>query len=153
MTRILSETFAPPITATSGGFGVLEQGVEDLQFLLDEEADAAAILGEAARDGHHRRLVAMRRAEGVVDVNVSERSEFGGEGLVALLLAFVEADVFEDDDPAGLERRAGRLRLRADGVVDLPDGPADQLLAPGGDRVHLELGVLFGDAGRAGRGG
>ena len=72
MTRILSETLAPPITATYGRLGVAEQRLEDLQLLFDQEPDGAAVGRELLGDGDHRRLVAVAGAEGVVDVGVGQ---------------------------------------------------------------------------------
>ncbi len=117
MTRILSETFAPPITATYGCCGESEQRVEDLQLLLDQEPDRPAFGRELLGDGDHRRLVAVAGAEGVVDVAVGQSRQPDGELGIALLLALVEPDVLEHDDPARLEPLAGRLGLGADRVV------------------------------------
>ncbi len=103
MTRILSETLAPPITAIIGRLRLAEQRVEDLQLLLDEEADRPVLRRELLGDGDHRGLVAVAGAEGVVDVGVGQPGQLGGEGGVALLLALVEPDVLQDEDLAGLE--------------------------------------------------
>ena len=76
MTPILSETLAPPITATYGCLGIAEQRLEDLQLLLDQEADRPAVGRELLGDGHHRGLIAVAGAEGVVDVAIGERRPF-----------------------------------------------------------------------------
>ena len=46
-----------------------------------------------------------------------------GEDWVAGLLAWVKADVFEDENLAGLQRLRCRLRLRADHFINLLHGP------------------------------
>ena len=128
--------------------GEAEQVVEDLELLLDQETDGAAIGRELLGDGHHRRLIAVAGAEGVVHVAVGERRESRGEFGIALLLALVEPDVLEHDDAAGLELAHGGLGLGADGVTHLHHRPPDQLLQPRGDRVEPERGVRRGVAGR-----
>ena len=104
-----------------GALGVAQERVEDLQFLLDQEADGAAVGGELLGHRHHRRLVAVAGAEGVVDVAVGQGGHLLGEGGIALLFALVEPDVLENHDSAGGKLGAGGLRLRPDGVVGLLD--------------------------------
>ena len=89
----------------------------------------------------------MAGSEGVVDVTIGERGHLLGKGEIALLLALVEPDVFEDHDAAGLQVGAGGLRLGTDRVVDLLDRQADQLLKPGGHLVQPERRVGGGVSG------
>ncbi len=91
-------------------------------------------------DGHagRRGVGAVRRAEGVVDVDLGEGGEALGEGGVVPLLARVEAGVLEDEDVAVGERRHGRLGHRADAVGGEGDGRAEELpelLRHRGERV------------------
>ena len=150
MTPILSETLAPPITATIGGFGWPSSVVEDLQLLLDQEADRPALGRELLGDGDHRGLVPMAGAEGVVDVAVGQAGELLGERGVALLLALVEADVLQHDDPARLQ--GARTSAWASGPTvssAFLTGRPSSSCEPGGDLVHLEGGVGGGVAGGA----
>ena len=130
------------MTATIGCLGVLEEGVEDLQFLLDEEADPTMLGRELLGDGDHRGLVAVAGSEGVVDVGVGQAGELPGEGSVALLLSLVEPDVLEDQDLARLKRGGGGLSFGTDGVVRLLDRLAEQFSEPDRDLVELERGIV-----------
>ncbi len=69
MTLILSETFAPPRTATKGFSGELAAAVRESRSPLQQEARGALL-----DEGHHagrRGVGAVRGAEGVVDVDVA----------------------------------------------------------------------------------
>ena len=66
---------------------------------------------------------AVRGREGVVDVDVAELGEFGDERRIVLLLALVEAGVFQAEDVAVLHRSHGLGRGFADAVV----GEGDRL--------------------------
>ncbi len=124
-----------------GTLGVAEQRVEDLQFLFDQEPDGAVVGGELLWHGHHRRLIAVAGAEGVIDVGVSQGGHLLGEGRVALLLALVEPDILEDHDSARGQLGARCLRVRPDGIVGLLHGTADQLGESSSHRVQAERGV------------
>ena len=124
MSGILSAIFAPPRMASSGRFGLSSTAAKALSSFSMRKP--AALSGRSHAD--HRRVRAVRGAEGVVDVDVAELREAGAErrdlrgigrflgAVLALHLAFlldVEAQVFEQDDVAGLERRRRRPRLPA----------------------------------------
>ena len=79
MTRILSETLAPPITATYGCLGLPSSVSRISQLLLDQEADRPAVGRELLGDGDHRGFVAVAGAEGVVDVAIGEPGQLPGE--------------------------------------------------------------------------
>ncbi len=115
MTGILSETFAPPRMATNGRSGSFEDAPEVLQLLLHQKPRGRLL--DVLRDPRGRGVRAVRRAEGVVDVEVAERGELFGEPVVVLLLLLVEAQVFEQQHVAVIQLRDCRLGLLADTVV------------------------------------
>ena len=86
------------------------------ELLFHEEADAAPLRGKSAAMPGRRGVRAVRRAEGVVDVDVGERRELPGERGVVRLLARVEAEVLEEEDAARRQRRDGLRRFGADAV-------------------------------------
>ena len=83
----------------------------------------------------------MAGAEGIVHIAVGEPRQAPGELGIAFLLALVEPDVLQDDDPAGCQRGAGGLGFGADRVADLRHRSPDQRLQAGGDGVQPERGV------------
>ncbi len=104
-----------------------------------------AAFSAAGTADHAGVLVVVTGAEGVVDVHVAERGEFGGELGVVLLLARVEADVFEQQHVAGLQRRDRGRHVRPDDVArGLLHRHAEQFAELGGDLVHREVLALFG---------
>ena len=62
------------------------------------EEEQAGVGREQVRHRLGRRVRAMRRAEGVVDVEVAAVGELAGEALVILRLPRVEPRVLEDMD-------------------------------------------------------
>ena len=72
----------------------------------------------------------MRGGEGVVDVNIAKRGQSVDDRGVVLLLALVEAGVFEQQDVAVLHRGDGGGGLVADAVFREGDRAAEAL----GDR-------------------
>ena len=92
--------------------------------------------GDAVRGG----LGAVRRAEGVVDVDVAQRGHLPGQRLVVLLLADVDAAVFQQHDLAGVDLDA------VNPVLHQRHGHAQQLgqaLADLGQRIGLGQHALF----------
>ncbi len=83
----------------------------------------------------------MRGAERVVDVDLAQTGELGGERRVVLLLPLVEAQVLDEQDlPVGEGLRRGERALAAH-VVHIGDGPTQQLAQAVGDRPH-RIGLL-----------
>ena len=80
------------------------------------------------RHAGRRGVGAVGRAERVVDVDVGEGRELEAERRVVALLAGVEAQVLEEDDPAGRKRSDGFLRLLSDAVACERDGGAEAYL-------------------------
>ena len=66
----------------------------------------------------------MRRAESVVDVNVSQFGELLGKLVVVFFLAFVKAKVFEQQNLA----RFQFIDLRFDNVADTVTGEKDSVV-------------------------
>ena len=89
-----------------------EQSAQHLQLPLEQEASVG---GQQVRDRLGRAVGAVRRAEGIVDVEVTAVGELAREALVVLGLAGVEARVLEHVDPLVRKERAQVLgdRLRS----------------------------------------
>ena len=121
--------------------GLRQQGVENMKLLLDQEPDAPGPRGELFGHGDHRGLVAMAGAEGIVDVSVGQAAISLANADIALLLALVEPDVFEHDDPARCEGLEAAWASGPTVSVSLLDGSADQLFEPGRHLVHPERRV------------
>ena len=126
--------------------GRFQRAGEELDFLLDEEAGGGP--AHRLRDGDHGGVGPVAGAEGVVDVEVAERGDLLGEGGVALLLLGVEAEVFEQDHVAGLERGAGLGDRRADAIGQEADRFLQQFGEPRRARRQAEfrVGLAFGPA-------
>ena len=99
MTSILSDTLAPPSTATNGRSGSPSACAEIAQLLLHQQPGAG--LRHQPDDRLDRGVRAMRGAERVVHVDVGERGQPLREAGVVLLFLGVEAQVLEQDDAAG----------------------------------------------------
>ena len=84
--------------------GMLEHAAEVLDFRRHQQPGGRLL--DVMDDALGRRVRAMRRAEGVVDVDVGERRELARERRVVLLFLGVEPQVLEQDDAA----RRRRLR-------------------------------------------
>ena len=82
----------------------------------------------------------MGGAEGIVHVHVGKRGQLGGEGGVVGRLLGMEAQVLEQQQPAGGKRAGGGRDVGTDTVVNLLDRPVQQLGQPLGDRVQAQLG-------------
>jgi hypothetical protein len=92
------ETFGPPTIATSGRFGLTSAFSSASSSLT-----AAGRRRPPARLAHavRARFGAVRRREGVHDVDVAERRHLLRQLVLVLLLALVEAHVLEQHDLAG----------------------------------------------------
>ena len=58
----------------------------------------------------------MRRTKRIIDVHFTERRHLLGQVKVILLLAFVEAGIFEHDHVTGFQRFGNRFHLRANAI-------------------------------------
>ena len=141
MTSILSETFAPPSTATNGRSGELEGAAEVLQLVFHQEARGR--LRQQLRHALGGRVRAVARPERVVHVQVGEIRELLRERRVVLLLFLVEADVLEHDEVVALgARRGDRLHGRlADAVLGEGHLALQQRRQVIGHRLQAELGA------------
>ena len=103
---------------------------------------------EPLRDVVHAGVLAVDRAEGVVDVEVGEGREAVREraalGVVLGGLGRLEADVLEQHDAAVTQLGDGLLGVGTDDVLREPHRTAEQLLEPAGHRLQGE--PLLGDA-------
>ena len=93
MTPILSDTLAPPSTATKGCSGA-RRSRDSISTSRASSSPARAL----AHQRHHAGgggVRPMRRAEGVVHVDVRQAGELRREGRVVLLLLGMEAEVLE----------------------------------------------------------
>ncbi len=138
MTSIFPETFAPPMIATNGRFGVFDRVAQEVELLLHEVAGRALL----ERDAGHRAVGPVGGAEGVVHEHVAEPGERGAEGLHGLgvgldrrpvlllhlpFLLDVEAEILEEGDLARREGRAGTLDLGSDAVGLEPHRLSEEL--------------------------
>ena len=135
MTSILSETFAPPMTATNGRSGLADRRAKVAQLLLHQQPGAS--LGHQSHHRFDRRVRAMRRAERVVHVDIAQRGQLLREAGIVLLFFGVVAKVLEQHDAAGGCAAHGGLGRGTDAVFGKRDRTAQQLTRfarrPGGD--------------------
>ena len=106
MTSILSDTFAPPRTATNGRSG--DARASPRYFSSSSIRKPAAGLRQQLRHALGRRVRAMARSERVVHVEVGELRQLLRERRVVLLLLLVEADVLEQRRGCGPEPAPAR---------------------------------------------
>ncbi len=110
----MSETLAPPMTAAKGRARVLEQAGEVADLALHEQARVGR---QDLRHADGGGVGAVRRAEGVVDVDVAVAGQRGGEVRVVGLLLRVEAEVLEEQQLTRLQALDGVHGADADGVA------------------------------------
>ena len=119
------------------------------ELLLHQEPRAGR--REVLHHARDRRMRPVRHAKRIVDVNVSQRSQFLGEAGIVLFFRRVEAQVFEQHD----FRTTRRVRLFhradcgvADAVVGKRDLPFQQLTESRRDRLQAEFrrGLALGAA-------
>ena len=104
---------------------VPERLAQVVELLLHQEAGRR--LRHEARDPLGRRVGAVRAAERVVHVDVRQRGELLGERGIVLFLGGVEAQVLEQEDAAGRERRRPPGSAGGpDAVVGEGDGRAEE---------------------------
>ena len=128
ITPSLSETLAPPSTATKGRSGSAQQAVQYRHLAGQDAPGGRGQEGGWADDGGVR---PVGGAERIVHVEVLVFYQRSDEGRVVALLAGVVAQVFQQLDPAGVGA-PGRQQLV-------------EVLAHRGDRV-LGVGLALGPA-------
>ena len=96
-TPILSVTFAPPTTATSGRFGSSRM---PLSVVTSRSSSRPGGARQQVRDALGRGVRAVRGPERVVDVHVGQLRVALGQGCVVLGLALEEAHVLDHHDVA-----------------------------------------------------
>ncbi len=97
-----------------GMLRIIYHAAQVLQLLLHEETCGGLL--DVPRDACGRSVCAMRRAEGVVDIEVAEARQLCCESVVVLLLLGVKAQVFEQQHAAVLQRFNPFFRLRPDAI-------------------------------------
>src|SRR3990167_9095610 len=106
------------------------------------EKDAGSLLAKKLCHPVSRCMGAMRRPEGVVDIDVGQRGERLGKGGVVGLLLFVKAEVFEQYHLVG--RVLGqRLHLAADTIRRQSHGTTERLLKMIAHRREAPRRILF----------
>ena len=101
-----------------GMLGGFHGAAHNTDLIFDEEtAHRRQIIGHPGGRG----VGPMGRAEGIVDEDLGHGGKLFGKGGVILLLLGAEADVLQQHDLAGLERRGHGLGQRADDVLGQRD--------------------------------
>ena len=103
---------------------VLQQAGEVADLALHEQARVG---GQDLRHAHRGGVGAVRRAEGVVDVDVAVAGQRRREAGVVGLLLVVEAEVLQEQQLTGLEAVDGIHGPDADGVTGGRHGPLEEL--------------------------
>src|SRR6202022_1004980 len=85
---------------------------------------------QVLRDSGGRGVGPMRRAEGVVDVELAKGGQLPGEVGVVFRLSRMEADVLQHYDLAVPHRLHGGLDRRTHGVIQMTNRAAEQLAEP-----------------------
>ena len=133
----LVETLAPPTMAITGRCGCPAPSPAPRVRPAWRGRHRPAAVGEPFGRG----VRAVGGGEGVVDVDVAELGQRGDERGIVLLLARVEAGVFEQQDVAGLHRGDRGFGRGADAVLGEGDRPARRCARRGGDRLQRLLRV------------
>ena len=74
-----------------------------LHFLLHEKTNDAWFADHGLRNGNHRSVGAVTCAKGIVAVDIGEPSQLSGEDRIALLLALIKTQVFQQHNIAALQ--------------------------------------------------
>ena len=154
MTWILSETLAPPSTATSGRSLGCDGHVQVADLLLHQEPGHRVL--HVVRDPFRGGVGAVRAAEGVVDEHGRARvlHQAAREGGIVLLLLGVEAHVLEEQHAAVLQglrrlRTSSPTQSEAIGTSRCSSSPSR---AATGARLNSGVGPLLGPAQVRGQG-
>ena len=139
----LVETLAPPSTATYGRAGSKSRR-ERVDLALEQPPGGGGppLLLEHLGERGHGGVGPVHRAERVVDVVVGEIGEAHRERAIVRLLPRVEAEVLEQDHPAGFEREslARLLDLGTEDAVrrHVLHHASEQLRQQFGDRAEAQ---------------
>ena len=121
---------------------------KEFQFALHQQTRRAlaAALSNDAGDTFRRSMSAMRRAERVVHINISNFREFFGEGGIIFFLFVVVTDIFEQQHVAGFHDADGFFNFFADAIVHEGDVTAEQVGEFHGDGTerHRRLALALG---------
>ncbi len=139
MRSILPLILAPPSTATNGRFGLVQRLAEVAELLLHQKARHGRL--EEPRHRLGARVRPVGGAERVVHVEIAERGEALGEGVVVGFFARVEPRVLADGDAAARQPPGGRHRLLRRRIGEERHRRAEQPLELAHDRLHRVLGI------------
>ena len=145
MMRILSDTFAPPMTIANGRLGQLVTlSRASISFCINSPT------AEGRKTGHAsgRSVLAVSHAETVVYIDVSKSGEIPGEFGVIGLLSGVKANVFQHHNAAWTHTPDGAGQLFVDAAFPQIDLTPDHLGEAVGDWGH---GEGFRPVSRGGR--
>ena len=114
-------------------------------FALALQQKARCTLGYEGNHSDRRSMRAVRGAERVVHVDISQPSQRARELLVVLLLGGVEAQVFEQRDLTGAQSRHQRFGLGADAIGRHRHVGAESVGEQRADRFQAEgwIGLAF----------
>src|SRR5262249_13041601 len=120
-----------------------KQPIQDFQLLGDEYADDARLAGHRRGYRDHRRVLAVARPEGVVDVDIAEIGNLPGERRIPGLLTGVEAEIFEYENVARLEILGRAADAGTDDRIRDLHRTGQELAESVGRVLHAKGGVLF----------
>ena len=114
-TSILSETLAPPSTATNGRAGLESALAEIGEFALHQKARGS--LADEPRDAYYRSMSTVRRSKSVANKQpVAERGKLPRKAFVVGFFFRMKANILEQKHAAIGERAALGLRLGTDAI-------------------------------------
>mmetsp|Transcript_11276 Transcript_11276/g.42088 ORF Transcript_11276/g.42088 Transcript_11276/m.42088 type:complete len:300 (+) Transcript_11276:515-1414(+) len=130
-----------------GSFGLIE--AKEGQLLLHELAHHALVRPEHGWHAHRGRVRSVRRAKGVVDVEVRDGRQLSSELRFVLLLRCVEAQVLQEADGARGHACHGLGHRIPNAVVHVDHRGVGQQLSESrghGRHDHVRLALAFGSA-------
>ena len=129
-----------------GMLGVGSRAAQIFQFLFHQETGHGH--GQLMRDAFDAGVRAVRRTERVAHVHFAQRRQLLGEFGIVLFLFLVEADIFQQQHFAGLQRLRHRFDFRADAIGRHLHGLAQQLRQRFRSGLQAELGFEAAPLGR-----
>src|SRR6188508_1943867 len=120
-------------------YGIFDCTFEIFNFLLQQKARGGN--GHVLRDPDRGSVGPMRGTEGIVDVDVAERSQRLRECLIIFFFAGMKAKIFEEHDVAGLHFGDEAFYIRADAVGGKDDVFSEQPSEPLRDGRQTEFWI------------
>jgi hypothetical protein len=122
-------------------FGSADGVTQELQLLLDQEANHSRLALHGLRDAERAGVLAVGGPERIVHVHVAELGKLFGEVRVVLFFLLVEAEIFQQQDVPVLEFRGGLFDFQADTVA----GKADRRMGVRRLLIRVAHDVQIGD--------